>query len=95
MGKLPSTKVTIIRAGGEEIPAEITASIIYENEEEVATMGIFFDTGTGNQKNSIRLMPMLAGFGVDNEMNQGKQVLFDIPDFNHGFIGRLRIEIER
>lgn len=43
VGKLPSTKVTIIRAGGEEIPAEITASIIYEEEVEVATMGIFFD----------------------------------------------------
>jgi two-component system NtrC family sensor kinase len=42
-GKLPTTKVTILNARGEEIPAEITASIIYEGEEEVATMGIYND----------------------------------------------------
>jgi two-component system NtrC family sensor kinase len=42
-GKLPTTKVTILNARGEEIPAEITASIIYEGEEELATMGIYND----------------------------------------------------
>jgi PAS domain S-box-containing protein len=42
-GKLPATKVTIVNAGGEEIPAEITASIIYEGGKEVATMGIYND----------------------------------------------------
>ena len=42
-GKLPSTKITIINANGEEIPVEITAAIIYEGEREVATMGIYND----------------------------------------------------
>jgi PAS domain S-box-containing protein len=42
-GKLPTTKVTIVNARGEEIPAEITASIIYEGGEELATMGIYND----------------------------------------------------
>jgi two-component system NtrC family sensor kinase len=42
-GKLPATKVTILNARGEEIPVEVTASIIYEGEKEVATMGIYND----------------------------------------------------
>jgi len=42
-GKLPATKVTILNAKGEEIPAEITASIIYEGGKELATMGIYND----------------------------------------------------
>jgi hypothetical protein len=28
---------TIVNSNGEEIPVEITASIIYEDEEEIAT----------------------------------------------------------
>ncbi len=42
-GKLPPTKVEIIDAFGESIPVEMTAAIIYEGEEEVATMGIYND----------------------------------------------------
>jgi two-component system NtrC family sensor kinase len=42
-GKLPSTKITITNARGEEIPAELTAAIIYEGDRETATMGIFHD----------------------------------------------------
>ena len=42
-GKLPSMAITILNAKSEEIPAEITASIMYEDEEEIATMGIFSD----------------------------------------------------
>ncbi|MBW1920718.1 MAG: PAS domain S-box protein [Deltaproteobacteria bacterium] len=42
-GKLPSTKVTIINKEGEEIPVEMTAAIIYEGDEEIATMGIYND----------------------------------------------------
>ncbi|MEW5721564.1 MAG: PAS domain S-box protein [Thermodesulfobacteriota bacterium] len=42
-GKLPNTKITIYNARGEEIPAEITAAILYEDDREVATMGIFND----------------------------------------------------
>jgi two-component system NtrC family sensor kinase len=42
-GKLPSTKTTIINKEGEEIPVEITASIIYEGDKEIATMGIYND----------------------------------------------------
>lgn len=42
-GKLPTTKISIINSKGEEIPVEITAAIIYEDEEEVATMGIYHD----------------------------------------------------
>ncbi len=42
-GKLPPTKVTILNVEGEEIPAEVTASIIYEEGKEVATMGIYND----------------------------------------------------
>jgi PAS domain S-box-containing protein len=42
-GKLPGRKITILNAAGEEIPVEITAAIIYENGEELATMGIYND----------------------------------------------------
>ena len=42
-GKLPSTKITIINASGENIPVEITGAIIYEGDKEVATMGIYND----------------------------------------------------
>ncbi len=42
-GKLHTTKVTIVNAKGDEIPVELSASIIYEGEDEVATMGIYND----------------------------------------------------
>ena len=42
-GKLPPTKVSILDVKGEVIPAEVTASIIYEEGKEVATMGIYND----------------------------------------------------
>lgn len=43
MGKLPNIKTTIVNAKGEAIPVELTASMIYENSEEVATVGIYTD----------------------------------------------------
>ncbi|MCU0596718.1 MAG: PAS domain S-box protein [Desulfobacterota bacterium] len=42
-GKLPPTKVNILNVKGEVIPVEVTASIIYEQGKEVATMGIYND----------------------------------------------------
>ncbi len=42
-GKLPGMNTTIVNSGGEEIPVEITASIIYEDTEEIATVGIYTD----------------------------------------------------
>lgn len=42
-GKLPLTRMNIVNAGGETIPVEMTAAIIYEGTSEVATMGIFHD----------------------------------------------------
>ncbi len=43
-GKLPSTTVTLISVWGEEIPAEMTAAIIYDDQgNEVATTAIYND----------------------------------------------------
>ena len=42
-GKLTSRQINILNASGEEIPVELTASIIYEDGKEVATMGIYRD----------------------------------------------------
>jgi two-component system, NtrC family, sensor kinase len=42
-GKLHASRVTIIDAHGEEIPVELTASIIYEGGKEAATVGLFND----------------------------------------------------
>ncbi len=42
-GKLHPAKVTILNVKGDEIPVELSASIIYEGDEEVATMGIYND----------------------------------------------------
>lgn len=43
-GKLPSTTVTLVSADGEEIPAEMTAAIIYDDQgNETATMAIYND----------------------------------------------------
>ena len=43
VGKLHTTNMTIITSSGKEIPVEMTASIIYENGKEIATMGIYHD----------------------------------------------------
>ena len=42
-GRLPCSPTTLINANREEIPVELTAAIIYDNDKEVATMGIFND----------------------------------------------------
>ncbi len=42
-GKLPPSKINVVNSKGEEIPTEATAAIIYEDEREVATMGIYND----------------------------------------------------
>ena len=42
-GKLPSTKVNILTRKGQEIPVEMTAAIIYEDDKESATAAIFND----------------------------------------------------
>jgi two-component system NtrC family sensor kinase len=42
-GKLIAMQVEVVNAAGETIPAEMTGTIIYEGEEEVATTGIFYD----------------------------------------------------
>ncbi len=42
-GKLPSTNTVILNANGQEIPVELNASIIYEDDSEVATVGIYKD----------------------------------------------------
>jgi len=43
VGKLYTTNMSIITSSGKEIPVEMTASIIYENRKEIATMGIYND----------------------------------------------------
>ena len=43
IGKLYTTEMTIITSSGEEVPVEMTASIIYQDGKEVATMGIYND----------------------------------------------------
>ncbi len=42
-GKLPLTKASVVTKTGDEIPVEMTAAIIYEGSQEVASMGIFND----------------------------------------------------
>ncbi|MDR3553702.1 MAG: PAS domain S-box protein [Syntrophobacteraceae bacterium] len=42
-GRLPCTQVNFLNSRGESIPVELSAAIIYEGEEELATMGIFND----------------------------------------------------
>ncbi len=45
IGKMPSSNVTIRTSQGEDVPAEMSAAIIYEGKDnkEVATMGIYND----------------------------------------------------
>jgi len=42
-GKLNELNVTIVNSDGDHIPVELTASIIYEDGEEIATIGIYKD----------------------------------------------------
>jgi two-component system, NtrC family, sensor kinase len=42
-GKISGLRTTIIDKNGQEIPVELTASIIYEDDDEIATMGIYQD----------------------------------------------------
>jgi two-component system NtrC family sensor kinase len=43
IGKLPATNTTIVNSTGDEIPVEVTASTIYEDGDEIATIGIYTD----------------------------------------------------
>ncbi len=43
VGKLAARQIVILNSKGEEIPVELTASILYEDDEEIATMGIYKD----------------------------------------------------
>jgi two-component system, NtrC family, sensor kinase len=42
-GKLPLTKVNIVTKDGRQVPVEMTAAIIYEDDQEAATAAIFTD----------------------------------------------------
>jgi len=42
-GKLSATRTTILNAEDKEIPVEINASLLYEDGEEVASIGIYTD----------------------------------------------------
>jgi PAS domain S-box-containing protein len=42
-GKVINMRVDVLNAKGETIPAEMTATMIYEDGKEVATTGIFYD----------------------------------------------------
>ncbi len=42
-GKLTVTEVNIRTSAGEQVPVEMSGAIIYENDEELATMGIYND----------------------------------------------------
>ncbi|MDR3567375.1 MAG: PAS domain S-box protein [Syntrophobacteraceae bacterium] len=42
-GRFPCTRIDIVNARGDLIPVELSAAIVYEGEEELATMGIFND----------------------------------------------------
>ena len=42
-GKLHGMNTSILKSDGEEIPVELTASIIYEDGEEIAVVGIYTD----------------------------------------------------
>jgi PAS domain S-box-containing protein len=42
-GRVINMRIDVLNAEGETIPAEMTATIIYEDGKEVATTGIFYD----------------------------------------------------
>ncbi len=42
-GKLENYMLTVFRKNGEEIPVSLSASIVYEGEKELASLGIFAD----------------------------------------------------
>jgi two-component system NtrC family sensor kinase len=42
-GKLPSSRINVVSKGGELVPVQMTAAIIYKEGEEEATAGIFND----------------------------------------------------
>jgi two-component system, NtrC family, sensor kinase len=42
-GKLHLSRLTLINARGDEVPVELTAAIIYEGDQEAATVGLFND----------------------------------------------------
>jgi PAS domain S-box-containing protein len=42
-GKLTSTRITLVRKDGEEVPVSLSSAIIEKNGREIATVGIFSD----------------------------------------------------
>jgi len=43
VGKLAGQRITVFDSKRKEIPVHLTASILYEDDEEIATMGIYHD----------------------------------------------------
>jgi len=66
-GKLAGYLVNVRHKEGELVPVRINASIVYENETEIATIGYLRDlrdsSRTGNELNAI--LPALKGRGRD------------------------------
>ncbi len=58
-GKLHPGRFTLMHANGEEIPVELTAAIIYEGDQEIATVGLFNDLRE-KLKNEQAMREMLA-----------------------------------
>lgn len=58
-GKLPFTRVDLIDAGGNSVPVELTATMIYDGDNEVATMAVFSDLRE-KMKQEERMREMLT-----------------------------------
>ncbi len=66
-GKLHLSRFTIVNARGEEIPVDLTAAIIYEGDQEAATVGLFNDLRE-KLKHEQAMREMTARFSRSEKM---------------------------
>lgn len=72
-GRLGPCRQELVRKGGERVPVSMTASILYEGEQELATVGIFTDL-----RDRMQLERKLSDFENRLEQSEKTSVIVEL-----------------
>ena len=106
-GKLTSTRITLVRKDGEEVPVSFSAAIIEKNGREIGTVGIFSDLRERlrmrKELEEARMQLMQAekiasigrlAAGIAHEINNPLSGILDICRYTHERFGRPQSAME-